>query len=205
MTPPEPGTVWLGRYRLTRRLGAGGSATVWEAEDQLLERQVAIKRLHMPTDDGSRRFMREARLGASLQHPGLVTVLDVVEGDETLQLVMELVDGGSLSDVLSTGPLPWRDALPLLRSVAAALDHAHAYGIVHRDVKPDNILIGRDGRPRLADLGIAQAVESTQLTAPGAVSCVDSTACAIPRSASRGRPSRPIRMLSGLTSRCTIP
>jgi hypothetical protein len=161
------GTLVAERYRITRRLGAGGMATVWAATDERLGRPVALKRLHVPDGPSAKRLEREARIGASLRHPALVTVFDVLSVEHGLLLVMELVDGGSLADRLQVGRLEPQAALPVLRDVAGALDHAHAKGVVHRDVKPANILIGRDGRARLADLGIATALESTRLTAAG--------------------------------------
>src|SRR5918995_1162176 len=92
------GSVWAERFRVTRRLGAGGAGSVWEAEDERLGRTVAIKQLHLPSGPMSRRFQREARLGASLRHPGLVTVFDILYEDHVVLLVMEHVDGGSLAD-----------------------------------------------------------------------------------------------------------
>src|SRR3954469_11855984 len=163
----ETGTLWADRYRVLCRLGSGGMASVWAAEDERLGRVVAIKRLHVPDGMHNRRFEREARLGASLRHPALVTVYDVLSSDSELLLIMEYVDGGSLAARLEDGPLEPTEAVRALRDVAGALDHAHANGIVHRDVKPANILIGRDGRARLGDLGTATAAESTQMTAPG--------------------------------------
>ncbi len=161
------GTTWAQRFRVVRRLGSGGAGSVWEAEDERLGRTVAIKQLHLPSGPMSRRFEREARLGASLRHPGLVAVFDIVREDQVVLMVMEHVAGGSLADRFREDP-PGRDELlRLLSDVAAALDHAHAHGIIHRDIKPANILIGRDGRAKLADLGIAMAVESTRLTAHG--------------------------------------
>jgi serine/threonine protein kinase len=165
----DSGTLLAGRYRLRRKLGTGGMAVVWAADDEVLGRAVAIKQLHAPTDDGSRRFSREARIGAKLRHPGLVTVFDVVTDGPNVLLVMELVDGPSLAAVLEDGPLPAADVLRILEPVAAALDHVHEAGVVHRDVKPANILVGHDGQTRLADLGIATAAASTRITGAGTI------------------------------------
>src|ERR671921_1353295 len=145
------GSMWGERFRVTRQLGAGGSGTVWEAEDERLRRTVAIKQLHVPSGPESQRFQREARLGASLRHPGLVAVFDILCEDHAVLLVMEHVDGGSLAERLRTDPPSQDELLRLLTDVAAALDHAHAHGIVHRDVKPANILLGHDGHAKLAD------------------------------------------------------
>src|SRR4051812_25252123 len=164
------GELIAGRYRMQKRLGAGGMATVFLATDERLERNVAIKRLHAdPTEDGGRRFQREAKLGASLNHPNIVSVYDTVTDDDGVLLVMEYVEGETLRDAIARGPLPTEQAMKLLRGVASALDQAHDQGVVHRDVKPANILIGPDGRAKLADLGIASAAERTRITLSGTV------------------------------------
>ncbi|MEA2471159.1 MAG: eukaryotic-like serine/threonine-protein kinase [Thermoleophilaceae bacterium] len=163
-------TLLADRYRVIERVGSGGMATVLLAEDERLGRQVAVKRLHAESpDDTARRFRREARLGASLNHPNVVSVYDIVSDDEGVLIVMEYVEGETLRDAIERGPLPPARALEVLRGVAEALDHAHGEGIVHRDVKPANVLLGRDGRIKLADLGIATAVEGTRITMSGTV------------------------------------
>src|SRR3954467_14873456 len=145
-------------------------ATVLLAEDERLGRRVAVKRLHAESpEDTAQRFRREARLGASLHHPNVVSVYDIVSDDEGVLIVMEYVEGETLRDAIERGPLPPERALEVLRGVAGALDHAHGEGIVHRDVKPANVLLGRDGRIKLADLGIATAVEGTRITMSGTV------------------------------------
>src|SRR5215212_11984807 len=159
-----------GRYRVIDRVGSGGMATVLLAEDERLGRQVAVKRLHAESpEDTARRFRREARLGASLNHPNLVAVYDIVTDDEDVLIVMEYVDGETLRDALERAPLPPKRAVEVLRGIAAAIDHAHSEGIIHRDVKPANILLGSDGRVKLADLGIATAVEGSRITMAGTV------------------------------------
>lgn len=173
MKPTEQiskGTLLAGRYRVSRRLGAGGMATVFLATDERLGREVAVKRLHTDAPEASlTRFKREARLGAALNHPNLVTVYDTVVTDEGALIVMEYVPGTSLADLAAHGPVRPDSALPILRSIAEALDHAHAQDVVHRDVKPANVLLGDDGVVKLADLGIARAVGATQLTSEGSV------------------------------------
>ena len=166
-----PATLFCGRYRVVRRLGSGGTATVFLAEDQTLGREVAVKRLHGAevTEATAERLRREARIMASLHHPNLVTVLDMLTEDDDLFLVMEYVPGGTLSDVLEDAPLDPGRTLELLRPVAAALDHAHAHGIVHRDVKPANVLVGDHGAVKLGDLGLATAAEITRITPPGSI------------------------------------
>src|SRR4051794_39115834 len=165
------GNLLAGRYRTIERVGRGGMATVLLAEGERLGRRGGIKRLHAESpEDTARRFRREAKLGASLNHPNLVAVYDIVTDDEGVLIVMEYVDGETLRDAIDRGPLPVARALGILRGLAAGLDHAHGEGIVHRDVKPANVLLGRrSGEVKLADLGIATAVESTRITKSGTV------------------------------------
>jgi serine/threonine-protein kinase len=167
---PLQATLLADRYRVIDRVGSGGMATVLLAEDERLGRQVAVKRLHAESpEDTARRFRREARLGASLNHPNIVAVYDIVSDDEGVLIVMEYVEGETLRDAIDRGPLSPTHVLAVLRGVAQALDHAHGEGIVHRDVKPANVLLGGDGRIKLADLGIATAVEGTRITMSGTV------------------------------------
>jgi serine/threonine-protein kinase len=165
------GELVAGRYRMKRRLGAGGMATVFLAKDCRLERDVAIKRLHADSpEEIGRRFQREAKVGASLNHPNIVGVYDTVTDDEGLLIVMEYVAGHTLRDEIARGRMDPDRVLEVLEPVASALDHAHAAGVVHRDVKPANVLID-DGSEtvKLADLGIATAAERTRITHSGAV------------------------------------
>ncbi|MBA2546712.1 MAG: serine/threonine protein kinase, partial [Solirubrobacterales bacterium] len=165
------GGVLAGRYKVRRRLGSGGMATVFLAEDSKLGRDVAIKRLHTDAPKASlTRFQREAKLGAALNHPNLVSVYDtLVTDDQDALIVMEYVPGESLADIAARGAVPPERALPILRSLGEALDHVHAQDVVHRDVKPANVLVRDDGFVKLADLGIAKAVGATQLTSEGSV------------------------------------
>jgi eukaryotic-like serine/threonine-protein kinase len=157
-----------GRYRVLSRLGAGGMGTVWLAEDERLGRRVAVKRLHADSpEETARRFEREARLGAMLNHPNLVAVYDTFSDGEDVLIVMEYVEGPNLATELRGGPMPKDRAFHILHGVAAALDHSHGLGVVHRDVKPANILLGADGVVKLADLGIATAAEQTHITRTG--------------------------------------
>jgi eukaryotic-like serine/threonine-protein kinase len=164
------GELIAGRYRRLGHIGAGGMAHVYLAEDEKLGRKVAVKRLHSDSpNDAASRFEREARLGASLNHPNLVSVFDIETEPESVLIVMEYVEGQTLRELIADAPLGIEQAISVARDVGAALDHAHAAGVVHRDVKPANILIRRDGVAKLADLGIARAAESTQLTSAGMV------------------------------------
>jgi eukaryotic-like serine/threonine-protein kinase len=169
-SPTASGSLIADRYRVTERLGSGGMATVYLAEDERLGRRVAVKRLHAGSpEDTAKRFRREARLGASLNHPNIVTVFDTVTDEGSVVIVMEHVDGETLADMVRRGRVEPGEAVRILRAVAAALDHAHEHGIVHRDIKPANVLLGRNGEVKLVDLGIATAVEGTRITSSGSV------------------------------------
>lgn len=165
----------LDRYRLIERLAVGGSAEVWRAHDEQLDRQVAVKRLHphlLPDQASRRRLAAEARAAASLSHPVIVDVYDVDATGEAPALIMELVDGESLSARIDRdGPLPDREAAATTADIAEALYHAHQRGVIHRDVKPGNVLLGKDGRSRLVDFGIAHSLAESaeRLTLTGTV------------------------------------
>jgi len=162
----------LGRYRLISKLGVGGMATVELAEDTRLGRLVALKRMGGTVDvSGLSRLRREALAGASLNHPNVVSVYDILTlEDGELVIVMEYVQGETLRDRLAReGRLAPSDALPLLAAAAAGLDAIHGAGIVHRDVKPSNILLGEDGAVKVADLGVAAVPERTQITTVGSI------------------------------------
>jgi serine/threonine protein kinase len=163
--------LFAGRYRAVRRLGAGGTATVLLARDERLEREVAIKRVHGAevTAETALRLQREARIMASLRHPNLVTVFDMVTDAGDLLLIMEYVQGQTLAEIFACGPLEWERTHALLTPVAAALDEVHREGVVHRDLKPSNILVASNGVVKVADLGLATAAEITRITPPGAI------------------------------------
>ena len=174
--PPDDGARRvLGRYRLTERLASGGSAEVWRARDEQLDRDVAVKLLHphlLPDERSRERLTAEARAAAGLSHPGIVGVYDVDAGGEAAAVVFELVDGESLADRLAhDGALPEREAARTAAETGEALFHAHQRGVVHRDVKPGNILIAADGRARLVDFGIARLLDEAaeRLTVTGTV------------------------------------
>jgi serine/threonine protein kinase len=160
--------VVAGRYRLVHLLGRGGTAEVWRAEDESLAREVALKLVTVPTDDSAARAGEEARLLARLNHPSLVPVYDAGTDDRDRPwVVMELVEGETLADTLKRGPLSSQRTAVVGRSVAEALAYVHAQGLVHRDVKPANVLVGHDGRVRLTDFGIARLVDSARVTSTG--------------------------------------
>ena len=164
------GERFVDRYRIIRRLGTGGMATVWLAEDERLGREVAVKRLKTDAPEESlKRFRREARLGATLNHPNFVSVFDTIATDDCALIVMEYVPGHSVEELEARGPMEPARVVSILEGAAAALDHAHAQGVVHRDIKPANILVREDGTVKLADLGIARAMDATQITTEGKV------------------------------------
>jgi serine/threonine protein kinase len=163
-----------GRYRLERPLGHGGMATVYLGRDSELDRPVAVKVLaeDLAGDDAFRkRFIREARLAARLSHPNVVSVYDAgEEADGRPYIVMEHVEGETLADLLrERGRLPADEAVGLALQTCQGLAHAHAAGLVHRDVKPQNLLLRKDGTLKIADFGIARAAESTALTQVGTI------------------------------------
>jgi serine/threonine protein kinase len=159
-----PGTR-LGPYEVLEPIAYGGMGTVYRGHDATLDRAVALKVLRSELlEDASfaERFKREAQIWARLDHRAIVPVyLADIEGDHPF-LAMKFVAGGALSDVLKTGPLPLERALGILADVASALDYAHGQGIVHRDVKPANVLLGEEGRAYLSDFGIARVVASSR-------------------------------------------
>src|SRR6266550_1760623 len=168
--PTEVAPVVAGRYRVLERIGSGGMATIFLAEDELLGRRVAIKRLRPDgPGGGERRILREARLGAALNHPGLATIFDVIDDDDGTLVVMEYVEGRALSELIPPEGLDPKRVGEILRPVASALDHAHRHGVVHRDVKPANILIGDAGAVRLVDFGSAITADATRITAENTV------------------------------------
>lgn len=163
-----------GRYRIIQRLGGGGMGVVYQAEDMLLGRDVAIKvlRAHLAEDDAfRRRFQREGRSAAGLSHPNIVQVYDVGETPEGVPyMVMEYVEGPTLDKVLrQNGPLPEARAVEVAIQVASALAEAHRRGVVHRDVKPLNILVRPDGTVKVADFGIARASTGATLVNTGTI------------------------------------
>jgi hypothetical protein len=155
----------LGRYHILEQLGEGGMATVYKAYDTRLERNVAIKVI-LPGKEHSdkflKRFEREAKALAQLSHPNIVGVIDYGEQDSMPYLVMEYLPGGTLKHKLNGKPMPWQPAAQLLLPVARALAYAHSQKIIHRDVKPSNILITQSGEPMLSDFGIAKMLEAEE-------------------------------------------
>ncbi|MGP3985865.1 serine/threonine-protein kinase [Streptomyces sp. 3N207] len=173
---PDPGAGRLiaGRYRLLTKLGHGGMGTVWRAKDEMMDREVAVKEPRLPEHLPEReranafeRMRREARAAARLDHPAVVNVHDVAVEEGQPWIVMEFLQGRSLADALQEGTLDSREAARIGLEVLGALDAAHQAGILHRDVKPDNVMLGRHGRVILTDFGIAQIEGETNLTETG--------------------------------------
>jgi serine/threonine protein kinase len=163
------GALASGRYRIERTLGQGGMAVVYLAHDEELQRRVAVKVLadHLAGDDNFRaRFLRESKLASRLSHPNVVQVYDAGETDGSPYIIMEYVPGET---VAQRGMLSHAEAVPLALQACAGLQHAHKAGLVHRDVKPANLLVREDDVLKIADFGIARAAELTRLTQHGTV------------------------------------
>ncbi|MCP9960157.1 serine/threonine-protein kinase [Streptomyces sudanensis] len=174
---PDSGAGRLvgGRYRLLERLGSGGMGTVWRARDEVVDRDVAVKEPRLPETlseaerhTAHRHMQREARAAARIDHPSVVCIHDVVTEDGSPWIVMELVRGRSLADLLDEGTLPPAEAARIGLAVLGALNAAHEAGVLHRDVKPGNVMVGRHGRVVLTDFGIAQVEGEQKLTETGA-------------------------------------
>jgi serine/threonine protein kinase len=173
----NPARVIGGRYVVLGELGRGGMGVVWRAEDRVMGRHVAVKELHLPAGLSPderllfrERLLREARTAGRLNDPGIVTVYDVVTDEGVDHIVMELIEARTLAEMVATrGPLDERTATAVARQLLAALGTAHENGVVHRDVKPSNVMLGPGGRVKLTDFGVAQAVDDPRLTSTGTV------------------------------------
>src|SRR5918998_119122 len=165
-------TLFDGRYRILRKLGSGGMANVYLAEDEDLGRRVAIKILndrYASDDTFNERFRREAKSAAALSHPNIVSIYDRGEADGRPYIAMEVIEGRSLKElVVARGPLPIGQAVAYAKQVLGALRFAHRHGIIHRDIKPHNILLGNENRLKVTDFGIARAGAS-QMTEVGSI------------------------------------
>ena len=171
-TDPLLNRLFDRRYLIQRKLGAGGMAAVYLAEDQELGRRVALKLLddrHASDEQFVERFRREAQNAAGLNHPNIVSIFDRGQAEETYYIAMEFLDGRTLKElVVRNGPTPIPIAIDYARQILQALAFAHRHGIVHRDIKPHNIVVGRDGRLKVTDFGIARSGAS-QMTEAGSI------------------------------------
>ena len=166
------GELIAGRYELEKLVGSGGMSNVFRAHDRLLERTVALKILHEQytrDEDYVERFRREARAVAQLAHPNIVTVIDRGEQEGRQFIVFEYIDGENLKELSNRGPLEVREAVRLTLQVARALSFAHERGLVHRDVKPQNVLLNEDGQAKVTDFGIARSLDVHGVTQTGTV------------------------------------
>jgi serine/threonine-protein kinase len=165
------GSLVLNRFLIERRIGSGGFGTVYEAWDGRLERSVAVKAIESAPDRGSGRVLREAQAVARLNHPGIVTLYEMGEEDGNALLVTELVDGDTLAKLNREGALSDREIAEIGADLCEALDHAHCRSVVHRDIKPQNVLVTEGGEPRakLMDFGVARLADAAAMTAPGDV------------------------------------
>ncbi|MPZ70524.1 MAG: protein kinase [Actinobacteria bacterium] len=191
------------RYELISELGRGGMGVVWRAKDARLGREIALKEVKLPhgmaqadRDVLRQRVLREAKTAASLGHPGAVTVFDVIDEDDRIYIAMELLDAPSLADLVTRdGPLTHEQTALIARDLLAVLEAAHRQGIVHRDVKPANVMVMGDGRAKLADFGIAAVTDDPKLTASGYI--LGTPAYMAPEQA-EGKRSQPATDLWGL-------
>jgi serine/threonine protein kinase len=161
----------IGKYEILEKIGEGGFGIVYRGQDPLLDRLVAVKVLKSEAASSPEfveRFRREARLAASLRHPNIVNVIEVGEHEGHHFLVMDLLPGGTLSELLKDGkPLPISKAVELLKPIAEALDYAHRKGMIHRDVKPSNIILNEDGQPVLTDFGLGKSLNEVGVSTTG--------------------------------------
>jgi serine/threonine-protein kinase len=164
------GSLVLNRFLIERRIGSGGFGVVYEAWDGRLERTVAVKAIES-RGEAARRVLREAQAAARLNHPGIVTLYEMGEEDGNALLVTELVEGSTLAQLGREGTLSDREIGEIGADLCEALDHAHARGVVHRDIKPQNVVVAPEGefRAKLMDFGVARLADGTSLTAPGDV------------------------------------
>ncbi len=167
----RPGFIFSERYRLIGHVASGGMGQVWEALDDVLQRRVALKIMHLHIQEDAaliERFKDEARFAAQLTHPNIVTIHDFLEFEGLSYLVMEMVDGLTLADLLSRGPLAVGQVRTLLYELASALAVAHEAGVIHRDIKPANVLVSETGA-KLTDFGIARSISGHSHTLTGQV------------------------------------
>ncbi len=161
----------ISHYKILEKLGEGGMGVVYKASDTKLKRTVALKFLAphlLANDKDKQRFLHEAQAAAGLNHPNICTVHEIHEADGHTFMVMEHIVGTSLGDKIETGPMALDEALEIVVQVAKGLSRAHGQGIVHRDIKPGNVLLTEDGDAKIVDFGLAKLATQTRLTKTGA-------------------------------------
>ena len=166
------GTILGNRYEIEEIIGSGGMAIVYKATDRLLNRYVAIKMLREELKDDKEfveRFRVEAQSAASLNHSNIVSVYDVGQENGMDYFVMEYIDGSTLKERIQAGPIGWKTACKYAAQICDAIEHAHRKNIVHRDIKPHNIMLTKDDTIKVTDFGIARAVSSTTIVRQGHV------------------------------------
>ncbi|MBI3765332.1 MAG: serine/threonine protein kinase, partial [Ignavibacteriales bacterium] len=162
----------LSHYKIIEKLGEGGMGTVYKAEDLRLNRKVAVKifsSIVTASPDDRTRFFQEARLASALNHPNIVTIHEFDESDGTAFIVSECVEGKTLSSLIQTGPLPIQQVLNIAVQIASGIAEAHSHDIIHRDIKPDNVMISFQGQAKVMDFGLARMMGSSHLTNPGSL------------------------------------
>ncbi|HET9917001.1 MAG TPA: serine/threonine-protein kinase, partial [Candidatus Binatia bacterium] len=158
----------LSHYHIVRKLGEGGMGEVWLAEDTRLDRQVALKLLpeqFTRDEERVRRFVQEAKAASALNHPNILTIFEIGQADGRHFIATELIDGETLRQKLSRGPLPVKEALEVAVQAAGALASAHTAGVIHRDIKPENVMVRRDDIVKVLDFGLAKLTEGQPDTA----------------------------------------
>jgi serine/threonine protein kinase len=166
------GTTIAGKYKVLQKLGEGGMGIVYKAKDSRLDRTVALKFLSpdlIKDKEAKKRFIQEAKAAAALEHPNICTVYEVDEAEEQTFIAMSYIEGQSLKDKLKDGPLDVDEAMDIVLQVAAGLEKAHKKGIVHRDVKPANIMINDEGQAKITDFGLAKLSGGVDLTKPATI------------------------------------
>lgn len=172
MAVTEPTFACFGRYRILRELGRGAMGIVYLAEDQSLQRQVAVKAMQLPEDaaereEQERRFRQEATAAGGVNHPNVITIHDLGREGDWLYIAMERLDGTELRELMAQGTVPLAEALNIAAQVAEGLAAAHAHGVVHRDIKPSNIMVLPGGRAKIMDFGVARVQKSRVRTQTG--------------------------------------
>ena len=155
--PRRRGELLLGRYLLQERLGAGGFGTVWRAHDEQLDRAVAVKRIPLPSEEDRERATREAHATARLAHPAIVALYEASSDEDAFYLISELIDGATLAELISEDELADEEVLEIGVALLSALEHAHARGVIHRDVKPQNVLVPSDAAEHTPTRGASPA------------------------------------------------